>query len=71
MKISSFLLGYMEILYYICTVIKNVYIMKEAIEFATWMTYQTKDVNTMGACRLYKNRTYNIKELYEIWINLN
>lgn len=43
---------------------------KEIKDFARWIIIHTKDVNTMGACRLYENKVYNLDELYNIYINL-
>jgi hypothetical protein len=44
--------------------------MNEAKDFATWIIHQTKEVNTMGACRIYKNKTLNVDELYLAWKEL-
>ena len=41
--------------------------MNEAKEFGHWLIIHTKDVNTMGACRIYKNMTLNLDELYDAW----
>ena len=38
-----------------------------AKDFATWLIIHTKDVSTMGPCRIYKNRTLNVDELYDAW----
>jgi len=38
-----------------------------AKDFATWLIIHTREVNTMGACRIYKNRTLNVDELYDAW----
>ena len=42
--------------------------MNEAKEFGHWLIRHTREVvNTMGACRIYKNRTMNLHELYDAW----
>lgn len=38
-----------------------------AKDFATWLIKHTREVSTMGACRIYKNRTLNVDELYDAW----
>ena len=38
-----------------------------AKDFATWLIKNTREVSTMGACRIYKNRTLNVDELYDAW----
>ena len=40
---------------------------QRAKDFARWLIIHTKDVNTMGACRIYKNKTLNVEELYTAW----
>ena len=40
---------------------------QRAKDFATWLIIHTKDVYTMGACRIYKNKTLNVEELYQAW----
>ena len=50
--------------------IKNTNIMGpelRAKDFATWLIIHTKDVYTMGPCRIYKNKTLNVDELYDAW----
>lgn len=42
--------------------------MEEAKDFATWLIIHTKDVNTLGPCRIYKNKVLNVDELYYAWI---
>jgi hypothetical protein len=37
-------------------------------EFATWLILNTTDVNTVGACRRYKNKIYNVAELLDIYL---
>ena len=44
--------------------------MDEAKKFARWLILNTKDVDTIGACRRYKNIIYNIDELYDIYLKL-
>jgi hypothetical protein len=41
-----------------------------AKDFATWLIIHTKDVSTMGPCRIYKNKTLNVDELYDAWQEL-
>jgi hypothetical protein len=38
-----------------------------AKDFATWLIKNTRETSTMGACRIYKNRTLNVDELYDAW----
>ena len=38
-----------------------------AKDFAKWLIIHTKEVNTMGPCRIYKNKTLNVDELYDAW----
>lgn len=38
-----------------------------AKDFATWLIKHTREVSTMGACRIYKNKTLNVDELYDAW----
>lgn len=45
--------------------------MKEIKQFATWLILYTQEVNTIGACRRYKNKVYNVDELYDIYISIN
>ena len=40
---------------------------QRAKDFATWLIIHTREVNTMGACRIYKNKTLNVDELYDAW----
>ena len=40
---------------------------QRAKDFAHWLIIHTEDVNTLGACRIYKNKVYNVDELYDIW----
>jgi hypothetical protein len=42
--------------------------MEEAKKFAKWLILNTKDVDTVGACRRYKNKIYNVEELYTIYL---
>lgn len=41
--------------------------MNEAKDFGTWLIIHTKDVSTLGPCRIYKNQTLNVDELYLAW----
>lgn len=41
--------------------------MDEVKKFANWIIIHTEDVYTIGACRRYKGRIYNVDELYEIF----
>lgn len=43
---------------------------QRAKDFAHWLIIHTKDVNTLGVCRMYKNKVYNVDELYDIWIEI-
>lgn len=43
---------------------------KEVKDFATWIIKCTNETHTMGACRIYKNRTLNVHELYDEWDKL-
>lgn len=45
-------------------------IAKEIKGFARWIIIQTSDVDTMGPCRRYKGRIYNVDELFEIYRQL-
>ena len=44
--------------------------MEEAKKFARWLIFNTKDVDTAGACRRYKGKIYNVEELYTIYSSL-
>ena len=44
--------------------------MKEAKHFATWIINHTEEVFTVGACRRYKGKVYNVDELYDIYMDL-
>lgn len=63
--------GSVKLVYYICTTNQlNLSIMspeQRAKDFATWLIIYTREVNTMGACRIYKNKTLNVEELYQAW----
>lgn len=50
--------------------VKPMTTMDEAKKFARWLILNTKDVDTIGACRRYKNIIYNVDELYDIYLNL-
>lgn len=39
-----------------------------AKDFAHWIIKHTREVNTMGPCRIYKNKTLNVNELYDAWV---
>ena len=41
--------------------------MNEPKDFARWLIIHTREVNTIGVCRIYKNKTLNIDELYQAW----
>jgi hypothetical protein len=43
--------------------------MNEAKDFAKWLIIHTKDVATLGPCRIYKNKVLNVDELYVVWQN--
>jgi len=43
--------------------------MEECIKFGNWLVIHTDDAGfTQAPCRIYKNRTYTIKEIYEIYL---
>ena len=45
--------------------------MNESKKFATWIINHTEEMRfTQGACRRYKNKVYNVNELYDIFISL-
>ena len=41
-----------------------------AKDFASWLIKNTRETSTMGPCRIYKNRTLNVDELYDAWQEL-
>jgi hypothetical protein len=41
--------------------------MNEAKDFGTWLIIHTKDVATLGPCRIYNNQILNVDELYIAW----
>ena len=41
--------------------------MNESKDFARWLIIHTREVNTIGTCRIYKNKTLNVDELYQAW----
>lgn len=44
--------------------------MKIAKNFAKWIINHTEEVFTVGACRRYKGKVYNVDELYDIYMEL-
>ncbi len=40
---------------------------QRAKDFASWLIIHTEDVFTVGPCRRYKGRIYNVDELYDKW----
>lgn len=41
--------------------------MNEAKQFAAWIINNTQEVFTIGPCRRYKGKVYNVDELYDIF----
>lgn len=44
---------------------------KNIKSFASWMILNTKDVDTLEPCRRYKNKIYNLDELYNLYLSIN
>jgi len=42
----------------------------EVKKFITWMIRNTTDIDTLGACRIYKNKTVTVDELMKIYKDL-